>query len=602
MSSGSENLLLYGISGSQGVGIARAVIVRPSRMRFTRRRIEPSAINEQWEKYEKAVRTAVEHLRTMAQGLAAEGKDAAVLDAYVLMVGDETLAAAVRREIEKELRGTKWAVATAVGHLAAELSEVDDPYLRQRSADVEFVGECLLRALSGEVEPGLQTSFAEPAIVVARDLSPSDTAAMFSEPVEGFVIEMGTRTSHTAIMARALEIPAVVGVDDALKSIRNGDLLIVDGLRGQVLVHPSRAQLELAQERQSRYQAFSRRLHQGRNRPCRTRDGTPVTLQANVELPAEVAVARDHGAQGIGLYRTEFMYIDRFTPPNEDEQLQVFRSVLETMGDRPVTLRTFDIGGDKFVSTVPLPDELNPMLGLRAVRLALSEPEVFLPHLRAMVRASVFGMVRIMVPMVARVEELLTVRRMLQHAIRQVRSQGFECAEQIPLGAMIEVPSAAVMADSFACVADFLSIGTNDLVQYALAIDRSNQDLAHMASPLHPSILRLIAGVVRAGQASDCPVSVCGEMASEPFGALLLVGLGLRELSMEPVAIAGIREALRRVALVDLERVAADVLDLTTASQVERVLADAFSPLLRDILTDLPDWGSVPLPPELERP
>ncbi len=328
---------------------------------------------------------------------------------------------------------------------------------------------------------------------------------MVREPAMGFITEVGTRTSHTAIMARALEIPAVVGAADALLSIRTGDMVIVDGLRGEVIIHPDGARLDDARARSARHLAFARGLLSARDQPSVTADGTPVALKANVELPAEAILAVDHGAEGIGLYRTEFLYIDRTTQPDEQEQYELYRAVLEAVAPKPVTLRTFDIGGDKFASSFQLPAEMNPALGLRAVRLALKQPEVFLTQLRAMVRASAHGDLRIMVPMVSSIHEMREVRKLLDRAMSEVGRRGQAHAREIPLGMMVEVPAAAVMADVFAREAQFFSLGTNDLVQYTLAIDRASRTLATQASPLDPSILRLIANVVKAGVDSRHP-------------------------------------------------------------------------------------------------
>jgi phosphotransferase system enzyme I (PtsI) len=413
----------------------------------------------------------------------------------------------------------------------------------------------------------------------------------------GFVTEIGSRTSHTSIMARALAIPAVVGVHDALQRIGTGDLLVVDGLRGRVVINPDEEQLDEAERRAARYTAMAKELGGRRDLPAISKDGVTVALYANIELPDEAVIAREHGAEGVGLYRSEFLYVNRVHPPDEEEQLAAFRRVLEAMQGRPVTLRTFDIGGDKFVTAFRVPEELNPMLGLRAVRLALSEPEVFLVHLRAMVRASAFGEVRIMVPMVATVDELRSVRELFERARSEVKARGEPMADDIPLGVMIEVPAAAIMAHRFAAAADFMSIGTNDLVQYTLAIDRTNRALAHLASPYEPAILRLIAGVIEAGRLASCPVSVCGEMASEVYGALLLLGLGLRDLSMESVAIPEIKEAIGRVKLSELESLAARSLQLESASEVEDILAEALEPRLRDLITGQPDSM-----PGLQRP
>jgi phosphotransferase system enzyme I (PtsI) len=589
-----ESESLRGIAGSPGITVGRALVIDATTTPVARRRIGASDVDSELARYLAAVDETQRGFRDAAKRLAERRAEASILEAYVLMAGDELLADAVRAFIVDEHRSAEWAVQGAIEVLARRLGALDDAYLSERGHDVEFLGQRLIRALIGSaagdlgarggLSRGELSKLDEPTIVIARDLSPADTAAMVREPVVGFVTEVGTRTSHTAIIARALEIPAVLSVGDAVLRVVTGDVVIVDGTRGLVVVRPSEAELEDARARQRRSVELAKNLHGTRARAAATMDGTSLSLMANVEFPAEAALARDHGADGIGLYRTEFLYVDRAELPTEDQQFEVFRSVVEAMGPRPVTLRTFDIGGDKFVSTFQVPSEMNPMLGLRAVRLALERPDVFLEHLRAMVRATAHGDVRIMIPMVASLGELRDVRALLDRAMREVRARGLPCADEIPLGVMIEVPSAAVMADAFAREAAFLSLGTNDLVQYALAIDRTSRSLAYLASPFHPAILRLISGVVQAGHRYDRRVSVCGAMASDPLAAVLLVGLGVRGLSMEASAISEIKEALRRVTVAEAEAIAAEALTLVTAEEVERCVATAFAPRLFDLL------------------
>ena len=576
---------IQGIAGSPGVAIGKAVVIGQANAAYPRRHITLEEISNELDKFATAVARAQQDLREMSRNAGDRRVEASILEAYLLMVTDETLAEAVTAQIVEEQRCAEWAIVTACQDIASRLASVPDPYLRERSHDVEFVGERLLRALGCAAHDRSIPHLDGPSIIIAHDLSPADTAAMINEPVVGFVTEVGTRTSHTSIMARALEIPAIVGVSDALKRISHGDLVVVDGLRGSLLIHPTQTDLEEARTRAERHSAHSKELREMRDRAPTTKDGVRVALRANVELPAEALLARQHGADGIGLYRTEYLYIDRTEPPNEDEQYEIFRSVIEVMNPHPVTLRTFDIGGDKFVSTFQVPPEMNPMLGLRAVRLALSRPHVFLEHLRAMVRASAHGDVRIMIPMIASLGELREVRALLRRAEEDVRARGLPARETIPLGVMIEVPAAAVMVDLFAQEAAFLSLGTNDLIQYTLAVDRSSRSLAYLASPFDPSILRLISNVIRAGKQWNKPVSVCGAMASDPIAALLLLGLGIREFSMEAAAIPEIKEAFRRVSLAEAEAVAIEALACHTAEDVEHCVSAAFASLLYDLLT-----------------
>lgn len=578
---------LSGIAGSAGIAIGRALVLGDLRTKFAKRFVSSKELAHELERVEAATRDARRSLMNVSEKLTGAAQDTTpILDAYLLMIDDPMLHERVRKKISREKKCAEWAVSEASEEIARLFDgplEAGDAYIAERRHDVEFACDQILRALVGDEELPLIRADA-PMIVVARDLSPAHAAGMVREPALAFVTEGGSRTSHTSIMARALEIPAVVGLANALTSIQTGDVLVVDGMRGTVIVHPDEADIAAANVRAQEHHAFTRKLLAARDRPGQTSCGVSVYLKANVELAAEAVLARDHGAQGIGLYRTEFLYIDRRTQPTEDEQYETYRAVIEATLPHPVTLRTFDIGGDKFASSFNLPPEMNPALGLRAVRLALSQPEVFLTQLRAMVRASAHGEIRIMVPLVTSVREIRDVRALLDQATRDVSEREGRAYKSVPLGIMIEVPAAAVMADLFARDSDFFSIGTNDLVQYALAVDRSSRSLAQLASPLDPSILRMIRGVIVAGTKQQIPVSVCGTMASDPLSATLLVGLGLRELSMEAAAIPEIKEAISRISVSEAEAIAASALECESAEMVDDVLTRALAERYADLL------------------
>ncbi len=582
-----QSVVLRGIAGSPGVAVGPALVVGDMRVVFTRRHVATAQIAAEIARVHEAVGRAQASLRTVGEQVGGETApdQRAILEAYVLMVADPLLLERVERLIREEKRNAEWAVVGATEEITRLFPSAsgNDPYIAERRHDVEFVGERLLRALTNSDGRGIP-HLTEPAIIIARDLSPADTAGLVKEPALGFVTEIGTRTSHTAIMARALEIPAVVGAPGVLGEVRTGDTVIVDGLRGEITLFPTEDQVAEAESRAARHRAFTRDLLDKRDQPCATRDGVRVELHANVELPAEAALALDHGAEGIGLYRTEFLYVDRTTQPDEEEQYQTYRAIAQTVAPRPVVLRTFDIGGDKFVSTFMLPAEMNPALGLRAVRLALSQPQVFLVQLRAMVRASAHGNVQIMVPMVASVDEMRSVRALLDRAIGEVDARGQARAPKIPLGMMVEVPSAALMADVFAREAEFFSIGTNDLVQYSLAVDRTNRQLARLASPYHPAILRMLKNVATAAAGAQIPVAVCGAVASEVLAAPLLVGLGLTRLSMEAAAIPEVKAALSRIDSAECAAAAEAALQCVTAEDIEESLVRAFGPRLVDLL------------------
>jgi phosphotransferase system enzyme I (PtsI) len=583
-----SNVWLEGIGGSAGFAIGRASVVDPGNLGIIHRRISPSEAETEMARFDAAVALSASELEKIAQGVRAErpgnAAETSILDAYILMLNDPTLRQDVETLVSGQRKCAEWALETSVEVMSRQLSQADDAYLAERSHDIEFVRDRILRALSGRSEDSLLPDSVEPVIIVARDLAPSQTATLSKDRVLGIVTSVGTRTSHTAILARALGIPAVVGVKGLLKHVGDGDTLVLDGVHGKVVVSPSAEVLEVLQPKAEKYYEIARDLRGHRDDPTQTSDGVGITLQANIELALEAQIAVSHGARGIGLYRTEFLYIDRKDPPEEEEQYEAYRSVLEAMGELPVTLRTFDIGGDKFVSAIKMPRDMNPALGLRAVRLGLAQPELLKTQLRAMIRASAHGRVKIMIPMVASLSELRAVRALLSESVLEVDRGGHPHADTIELGCMIEVPSAAILAEEFAREADFLSIGTNDLVQYTLAVDRTSQELARLASYFDPSVVRLIKGVVQAGTFRQKPISVCGAMASDPLASILLAGMGLRNLSMEASAIPEVKAALARVSISEAQDAADMAFEACTAQELEQGLLARFGGRLKDII------------------
>ncbi|HEU4404255.1 MAG TPA: phosphoenolpyruvate--protein phosphotransferase [Polyangiaceae bacterium] len=579
---------LRGLGGSPGVAVGPALVVAPRRLQFARRLVRSYEVDGELERVRAAVGRAQGELREMSEraGGRLSGAEQNILEAYVLMLGDELLAESVERNVRLNRQCAEWAVASAIEEMAASLASAADAYLRERSHDIEFVGERLLIALTGDRRPALPRSD-EPAVVVAHDLSPADLLAASERPLKGLATEAGTRTSHTAIVARALGIPAVVGVEGLMAQVASGETLVVDGLRGTVTVRPTDEVSARSRARGERHRAFALRLLGDAARPAELACGERVRLYANIELASEAPCAVEHGAEGVGLYRTEFLYLDRERPPSEDEQFEHYRTALEGAGGRPVTFRTFDIGADKVpapASSLALLPERNPALGTRAVRLGLLRPELFLAQLRALWRASAHGPLRVMVPMVSSLREWAEVKALFRRAAEEVDRAGQARAADVPLGAMIEVPAAAILADLFAAECAFLSLGTNDLVQYTLAVDRLSPLLAHLASHFDPAVLRLVRGVAAAAERSGRPLTACGTMASDPLGALLLVGLGLRGLSMEPGAIPEIKEALGRVRLEEARAVAQRALECASAGEVEEAMAVALGPRLYDLM------------------
>lgn len=574
-----SSLVLEGIPGSAGYAIGRAIVVDTRRNGVIRRHIPKHAADDELDRYDRAVQVAARELRTAEERARSRGTrlETSILEAYLLMVSDETLREDVERRIRIDLLCAEWALSAAVEEMTAHLRLAGDPYLAERSHDLEFVADRILGSLTGRTSLFALPGDRPPGILIAHDLAPTETVGFTRDRVLAIVTEAGTRTSHTAILARALEIPAVVGAAGLLGRIGDGDVVAVDGVHGRVIVHPSPELIQQIRERTHRFEAAARARQKLRDRPIVTRCGIPIEVRANIELPGEADLALGQGARGIGLYRTEFLFVERAEPPSEEEHYETYRRVIEAMAPLPVTLRTFDIGGDKFVSSLLVPRDMNPALGLRAVRLALARPDIFVTQLRGMIRASAHGQLRVMIPMIASIGELRAVRILFDRALAEVDAAGYSRAPHIPLGMMVEVPSAAIMASEFAREAEFFSIGTNDLVQYALAVDRASPELAYLASFYDPAILRLIANVIRAGNEHDRPVGLCGAMASDQLAAVLLIGLGLRELSMEPSAIPAAREAIGAVTMAEAMDVARAALLRVTATEVERLLVERFS-------------------------
>ncbi len=593
---------IHGIAASPGITVGRAYVVDRRQMTVSRRHIRPTEVENEVGRLRRAMLTARQQLQSIREKLVPEANEhAVILDAHLLMLDDAILTEQTERAIREECVNAEWALHRTVEHIKELFDQADDEYFRERRSDVDFVGERVLRQLmEAPADIGHMEDMPGPLVLVAHDLSPADTAALGRSDVRAFVTDVGSATSHTAIMARALSLPAVVGAQEATRMIAPGDLLIVDGLTGTVWIQPDDESCRVATERGARYAAFARSLKVNRGRDAMTLDRVRVTLRANIELPAEAAVAIDHGADGIGLYRTEFMYVDRKEPPGEQEQFEVFKRIVETIAPRMVTLRTFDLGGDKFSTAFRVPKELNPALGLRAVRLALRERVFFRAQLRAMLRASAFGNVRVMIPMVSSMMELNESLAEVELARDELRARG-QAFGEVPVGIMVETPSAVIMADLLATRAAFFSIGTNDLIQYSLAVDRGNENVAHLARSLDPAIVRSIAMVLSASREAGIPCAMCGAMASEIYALPVLLGLGVMELSVEPTAVPEIKEAIGRVDIARARDLARDAMSMDSADAIEAAVHDRFGEVLSDLaaggaLGVMTDTGNFLLP------
>jgi phosphotransferase system enzyme I (PtsI) len=567
MSGGNKEIRFRGMGVSPGIAHGVIHVVRDDLDDIVRHHIEPSQIGNEIARFETAlVQTRVQILEMQQKIAEAIGaQDAAIFDAHLLVVEDRTLIDEVLRRLETERCNVEWAFQDVATHYAETLSKIDDPYLRERALDIQDVTRRIIRNLQGKLPKPL-SSAAEPHILVAHNLTPSDTASVNRELVLGMATDLGSRTSHTAIIARSLNIPAVVGLHDATQKLESGQHVLLDGYSGLVIVDPTSETLSYYGEVQVRKGQIVRALRQLRETSSTTSDGRHIVLSANIELPSDVDAVAENGAEGIGLYRTEFLYINRDNLPSEEEQYETYRKVAERVHPNPLIIRTFDLGGDKLaVGAADVGDELNPFLGWRAIRFCLENVDIFKTQLRAIIRASAVGNVKIMFPMISGLEELRQARQILEEC-RCEAGDGVDAKMEV--GMMIEVPSAAISADLLAREVDFFSIGTNDLIQYTIAVDRVNERIAHLYEPTHPAVLRLLKMIADAAHANKIWVGVCGEMAADVALIPLLLGLGMDELSVGARSVPRVKMAVRSLAVPECQQLVGEALRQQTASEI----------------------------------
>jgi phosphotransferase system enzyme I (PtsI) len=566
--------IFRGIGVSPGIAVGKALVVESRRPRVKRESLDPGRIPLEISRLQQALEVSRRQIQEIQERIAKEvgPQYARIFDAHLLILEDRWLAEQATTLIQKQRVNAEFAVQEVLDPVRQALSRVEDGYLRERRTDVDDVGDRLVRNLMGQRGSFHVEGMRGEAIVFARDLSPSDTAQLHRDAVLGLATETGGRTSHSAIMARSLEIPAVVGVEQICAEVQNHETVILDGMEGVVILSPDVETLTRYHARKQQFEYAGLALHKLGGLPAETQDGYRVRVTANIEFPEELPAVRDHGAEGVGLYRTEFLYLNRPDLPNEEEHFSVYCAVAAQMHPRPTVIRTLDFGGDKLASAIQLAAEENPSLGLRAIRLCLHRPDMFRAQLRAILRASAFGTLRIMYPMISGVAEIRAANAILEDVKAELRREGVAFDPEIQVGAMIEIPSAAMIADLLAREVDFFSVGTNDLIQYALAIDRINEQVAYLYEPLHPAVLRLIWSVVSAAHNEGIWISMCGEMAADPLHALFLVGLGFDELSMTPAAIPLMKRIIRSVTYGQAAEVAHRVFGCATASEVEGLL------------------------------
>ena len=564
------NKFIQGIGASPGIIIGKAYLVERFKVRLPQKQISRGQIEEEVKRFLRAIQESEDQLREIKEKILDPEvrKHSFILDVHSMILKDEMLLRDTVDTIRKKEVNAEWALDLTLEKLDSAFKAIEDEYLRDRRSDLHYVAARIFRNLLGKKHDDI-TKIKGKVIVVAHDLSPADTLQMNLEHVAGFITDIGGKVSHTAILSRSLGIPAVVGLEVATSLINGGDLLVINGETGEVVINPTEEISRSFLDRKRRARPTGRQALKNALLPAETRDGVRIRLQANIEMIEEIPSAKMHGAEGVGLYRTEILYLNRKDLPTEEEHFQTYRGLVESITPATATIRTLDIGGDKFLADYSKNNELNPALGLRAIRFSLKETEIFKTQLRGILRASVYGRLRILLPMISRVEEIRQARAMLEEVMRGLAKAKIPFDEEIKIGAMIEIPSASDIADILAKEVDFFSIGTNDLIQYALAVDRINEHVSYLYEPLHPAVLRIIRRVVRSGHETGIPVAICGEMAAEPVYAVVLLGLGLDEFSMNPISIPKVKKVLRMSKFEETRSLVDQLFQFSTASEIE---------------------------------
>ncbi len=579
-------IVVSGIAASPGIAIGRVIVFTARDHGVPFRHLEPTEVEAEKARLKEAMaRTRSQLIGTRDSVAEDMGESyARIFDAHVMILEDEASLTEVIEKIESGYNA-EFAFNAVFSKHERVLWEKGDTYIKDRAGDIRDVRRRVLSNLLG-ARPvrGDLSDLDEEVIVIAHDLSPTDTAQMRKEKVMGFATDIGGRTSHTAIMARSLEIPAVVGLNDITTKIADGDFVILDGNRGRLMISPSEETRAKYAEELERYRSLTLGLLRFKDLPATTIDGHSVTLSANIELHDEVESVLEHGAQGIGLYRTEFIYIGREGLPTEEEQFVIYKDVASRLAPDPVIIRTMDLGGDKFMSAYESPKEINPYLGWRGIRFCLARKDIFKTQLRAILRATPFGDVKVMYPMISSLDELIQANEVLDEVKRELKREGHEFNHNCDVGIMVETPAAVMIARELARHVSFFSIGSNDLIQYALAADRGNEKVAYLYQPLHPAVLRFINETIQIGRESGIWVGLCGEMSSDVICAFVLIGLGIDELSTSPYVVPEIKEKVRSMYFSEAQKVAQHALTLGTAAEVERAVVEKMEKDLPELL------------------
>ena len=558
--------MLKGIAASSGITIAKAYKLETPQITIEKKDSNPQEEIEKFKNALAASRKDIETIKERATGKLSD-EELEIFDAHLMVVDDPAMSDEVISMIENEKVNAEYALDVVSNNYISMFESLDDEYMRERAADIKDVTTRIKYHILG-VDVADLSLIDQEVIVVAHDLTPSDTAQLDKKFTKGFATEIGGRTSHSAIMARSLEIPAVVGIASVMSEVKHGDLLILDALKGQLIVNPDEKTIEQYQEKAEKYQKEVAALKVLKDKETITTDGHKVEIVGNIGTPDDVAGVIDNGGEGVGLYRTEFLYMNSTELPTEEQQFEAYKKVLVAMNGKPVVVRTLDIGGDKKLPYLPIDPEMNPFLGYRAIRLCLDRKDIFRTQLRALLRASAYGKLRIMFPMIATIDEFVSAKALLEEEMEKLVKEGVEVGQDLQVGMMVEIPAAAVLADEFAKYADFFSIGTNDLIQYSMAADRMSEKVSYLYQPLNPSILRLIKLTIDGAHSQGKWCGMCGEMAGEPDAMAVLMGLGLDEFSMSATSILKARSIANSISYQEMQQLAAKAVKCQRAQEV----------------------------------
>ena len=587
MPSNTTEIILKGISGSPGICIGKAYRVDKEGVDVIEKySITDNKVKKEINRFKSAVTKAKNELADIIKGVPEELRQhAGILETHLVLHKDKMLYGKAIDIIKGELVNAEWALKEATSQAKSMFSNIADPYLKSRSTDIEHVSERIMRNLIGCKDVNI-SNIDKRVILVAHSLSPAETSQIQLEKIMGFITDRGGKASHTSIIARTLEIPAVLGLDNATQVIKNDSIIIVDGSEGIVIVDPNEETLIKYGKLSKKYAIRKADILRTSDRPAKSADGHLFSIMGNIELPEEIVAVKDHGGEGIGLFRTEFLYLGRMNFPDEQELFNQYKEVTELMAPNPVIIRTLDINGDKAISAIPTPEEANPSLGLRAIRFCLKNPKIFKTQLRAILRAATYGNVQLLLPMISGCDEILQTFKSIDEAADSLKKDGLAYNRDIQIGIMIEIPSAAIMADAMAELVDFFSIGTNDLVQYTLAIDRVNRHVAYLYNPLHPAVIRMIKHVVDIGKKKNIKTYMCGEMASEIINLPILLGLGLDAFSMAPQSIPSIKNMIRKISVKESKLFLKEVLKQTSALNTIQLITDTYGETLANGIYD----------------